>query len=279
MLAQVTETFEAIPGLLIAIALIPVCGIAVLMVLKWMFSGELDTGPGIVAIAVVVLIPVVTVMSKSEYVAGAVIVIMITLMMFFPYALDQLDSAEVRGMDIDKLDKAHRQITETPENVPTYFLLAELVHSLGLEGHAVSIAEQTLDRLSTKIDPIKNQSIREAFRAEESKAREWRRRITDPGAFRAVACPRCRKMNESGAIACGNCQGPFLLDLARAIDPRPKVRSKLVLSWALVAGFFTGTVYGWMLLDGFLRIALLLTGLGLVGGTMHRLFRDRTLRD
>ncbi|MCH8980294.1 MAG: hypothetical protein IH945_13805, partial [Armatimonadetes bacterium] len=229
-----TDPFESIVGLIMAFAMIPAVIVAVLMLMHWMTTGQIDAGAGLAGIIVVVLVSVATVMSHSTVAVVSVLICMVTLIVFFPYAADQLAKAEIQGCDIDKLDKAHRQLVATPENVATFFLVADMVYALGLEGHAIAIYESTLDKLSTQIDPVKNQSMREVFRAEESRVREWRRQVRDPDAFRAVACPRCRHRNEPGTLACGGCNGPFLLDLARQIDPRPKIRSRLVTGWALL---------------------------------------------
>ncbi len=271
------QNIEALPGLLIALGLAPVCGFAILRITKFMLDGELDAGPGIAAIIAVFLVLAVTIMSKSSVVAGAVIVTLVSLMVFFPYAVDQIASAEVRGMDIDKLDRVYREIIERPENVSTYFALAEIVHALGLEGHGIVIAEQTLQRLSTEMDPIKNQSLRDVFRSEESRAKHWRREVRDQAVFRAAMCPRCRHLNEPGAIACGGCQGPFLLELARKIDPRSKIRSKIIVGFAMVAGFLTGTVYAWWVIEGDLRWGVFAVGLATVAGVFTWMFQPRKL--
>ncbi len=271
------SNIEALPGLVIALGLAPVCGFAILRIVMLMVDGELDAGPGIVALIVLLLVLVVAIMSKSGAVAGVVIVTLISLLVFFPYAVDQVANAEVRGLDIDKLDKVHREIIQRPENIASYFALAEIVHALGLEGHGIVIAEQTLARLSTEMDPIKNQSLRDVFRSEEHRARQWRRDLRDQAAFRAVACPRCGHRNEPGAIACGGCQGPFLLELARKIDPRQKIRSKLVVGFAMVAGFLAGTVYAWSVMKGDMRLVALGVGLATVAGVFTWMFQPRML--
>ena len=268
---------DSLPALIISIALGFVGGVAIFVVVHWMLEGALELLHGIAAIVLILLVVLVTIMSKSNVVAGVVLVGIVTLMAFLPYAVDQLAKAEVRGMDVDKLDRVHREISERPENVASYFLIAELVYGFGLHGHAVAITERTLERLSTAVDPIKNQSMREVFRAEESRCHEWRRKLVDRAAFRPVACPRCGHRNEPGTIACGQCQGPFLLDLARRIDPRPRVRSKLVFGWALVALFFTATVYGWSQYEGTMRLVVLGGGLVVVAGAFTWLFHPRTL--
>ncbi|MCH8979276.1 MAG: hypothetical protein IH945_08540 [Armatimonadetes bacterium] len=272
-----SNPFESIIGLVTAIAMIPVVLVAILLLMHWMMTGDIDAGAGIVAITVVLLVSAVTITSHSTVAVVAVLICMVTLMVFFPYASDQLAKADLQGMDIDKLDKAHQQLVSTPENIATFFLVAEMVYALGLEGHAIAICESTLDKLSTQIDPIKNQSMREVFRAEESRTREWRRQVRDPDAFRAVACPRCRHRNEPGTLACGRCNGPFLLDLARQIDPRPRVKSRLVFGWALLALFFAGTVYGMVELEGVGGYVVLAAGLAMVATVLYRLFGRRAM--
>lgn len=269
--------FEAIPGLLITLAMAPVVGFAVLRVVKYMLDGELDAAPGFGAIVTLLGVMVVTIMSKSSVVAGVVLVGVLSLVVFFPFAVDTLANADVRGIDIDRLDRVHREIVARPENVASYFALAELVHKLGLEGHAIVIAERTLASLSNEVDPLKNQSLRDVFKTEESRTKQWRRDLNDQDAFRAVACPRCKRKNEAGTIACSGCQGPFLLDLARGIDPRQRVRSKLVLGFAMVAGFLAGTTYAWSVIEGDLRWLAFGVGLATVAGVFTWMFQHRRL--
>ncbi|HXH61412.1 MAG TPA: hypothetical protein VNI20_08640 [Fimbriimonadaceae bacterium] len=270
---------EAVVGFLIALVLGPVTGFSIITIIKWMLNNEIEVAVGLTSIAIMLVVAFLTIMSKSAFMAGTVLTVMITLMAFFPYAMDQLAQAELQGSDIDKLDRIHREIIARPGNVSTYFALAEVVYDLGLEGHAIVIAENTLNRLSTEIDPIKNQSMRDVFSREDSRTRQWRRMVKDDSVFRPVACPRCGQRNEPGSIACSKCQGPFLLDLARKIDPREKIRTRLVFGWALVVLFFTGTVYTWSVFSGMLKMVSLTLGLGMVGATFTYLFRRRTLRD
>ena len=115
------------------------------------------------------------------------------------------------------------------------------------------------------------------WQREQMVAKLAERDIRDPRACKAVACPRCGCRNEPGAIACSRCQGPFLLDLARRIDTRPKIRSKLVLGWAMVAGFLIGTVYAWMALEDQARWVAFAAGLALVAGVFTWLFQPRRL--
>lgn len=271
--------FESMIGLITAMAMIPVTIIAILVLINWMSSGQISGAAGLMGITVVLIVAMLTVMSHSTVVVVAVFIGMVSLLVFFPYAWDEVAKSEVQGMDIDKLDRAHQTLVASPENIATFFLVAEMVYALGLEGHAIAISESTLNRLSTQIDPIKNQSMREVFRAEEYRTREWRRQVKDPDAFRAVACPRCGHLNEPGTLACGRCNGPFLLDLARKIDPRPKVRSRLVTGWALVALFLGGTAYGMVMLEGAGPFFVLAIGVGLVSTVLYRLFRVRALAD
>ena len=271
------DPMDSMIGLIMAFAMIPVVIVAIFQLMSWMASGEIETHVGLVAIAVVLVVSIATVMTRNSIAVISVLICMVSLMVFFPYASEQLAKAEIQGLDIDKLDRAHQQLVATPENVASFFLVGEIVHTLGLEGHAIAIYESTLNTLSTQIDPIKNQSMREVFRAEEFRAREWRRQVRDPDAFRAVACPRCGHRNEPGTLACGGCNGPFLLDLARKIDPRPKIRSRLVTGWALLGLFFTGTVYGMIVLKGFGAYVVLAVGLALVATVLYRLFGRRAM--
>ena len=267
----------SLPGFLIALVLGPICALAVIGVTKYMLDGELDLGPGIVAILCTFTVLALTIMSKSQVLAGIVIVAMLTIIAFFPYAVEHVALAEMRGMDIDHLDRAYKEIIARPGNIASYFALAELVHSLGLKGHAVAIAERTLASLSTEIDPVKNQSLRGVFRTEESRTKQWRRQILDQAEFHPVACPRCGHKNEPGTIACGGCQGPFLLDIARRIDPRKRIRSRLAAGFALIAGLIAISAYTGLEVEGALKWVVLGVALAVAAGTLTWLYRPRAM--
>ena len=50
-----------------------------------------------------------------------------------------------------------------------------------------------------------------------------------------------------------------------------------VLGWAIIAGFFTGTVYVWSLTEAAVRWVVLFGGLALIAVTFLWLFRPRRL--
>lgn len=269
---------DSIEGIVIALFYLPAIGFAVYFLIQWVADGEIELFPAILAVIVMLAVLYSGVRSQSMVVIGAGLTSIITLLVFFPFAVEKLAEAENVGVEIDRLDKIHQMITQKPENISAYFSLAESVHDLGLEGHAVAICQRTLDTLPTEVDPQTNQSIRDVFRAEEARARSWGRSITDPDAMKAVACPRCSRLNEAGTIACVGCQGPFLLDIARAIDPRSKIRTKLVFAWTIVVALFTGSTYAWMELPG--RLSYVFAGLGFMTAALvlSLVFRRRTLK-
>ena len=82
--------FESMIGLIMAFAMIPVIIVTVLVLMHWMVTGEISGGAGIAAIVVVVVVSFATVMSQSSFAVGAVLMCLVTLMVFFPYASDQL---------------------------------------------------------------------------------------------------------------------------------------------------------------------------------------------
>lgn len=268
---------DTLPGLLLTLIFAPVCAVSVLMILKWMFSNELDVAAGLVAICVILIAMILTIMSKNEIIAGIVLLILVTLMAFLPYAVEQFALAELQGIDIDRLDKAYKQISERPENVGAVFVLAQTVYDMGLPGHAVAIAEKLISQLSKEMDPLKNTSIRDIFRAEEMKAKQWRREIKDDIVFRPVKCEKCGHMNNPGEIVCGGCSAPYLLEIARKIDPRPRIRSRVVIAWAMLAAFFIGAVYFWSITIGIWPWISLALCLSFVAGTLAWLFRKRSL--
>jgi len=269
--------FLMIPSLFITLATIIVMGFAFVKVIGMMIMKDLDVIPGLVALSVLRGIFAVTIWSHSDFIAGASFVVMLTLMAFYPFAETQLEKLQHREIDVAGLEKAFQTAIQRPDNIAVRFQIAQIVYDLGLPGHAIAISESTLHALSAQWDDVQNRSLRDVFRSEEQTAKQWRRTLTDPQAFREVACPKCGKPNPAGQLACVGCGGPFLLELARRLDKRSSFVGKLVLSWAALAVFLVSAVVLSTKLSGIPLYLAFLVALGAVGALLFRLFRDPQL--
>lgn len=266
-----------VSGLLIALAMAPIAGIAVLFLVRYMIDGELDIVPGFGGIGVIVLMMVIAIWQPVPIASGAVFVILLSLMAFFPYALSQLERIEMQEIDTDALDAAYRNVHDRPDNVVARFRLAQALHDHGLPGHAILLAESTLDTISTVIDPVQNRSSRYLYRSEEQSAKQWRRELRDDRVFSSLKCPSCGHLNPPTAIACEQCQKPYLLELARKLKPRARFLGKLVVAWAAIALFLVAAALLGNSLSGVMAMLSILLALGCVGGLIYWLFKPRNI--
>jgi len=267
---------DAIPGFLTAGLLSVVVAIAVLRVVKMMIDLELSVAAGAGTIVILLGLTAVSIQQKTQGVAGVFLVCLVALMATYPFAREQLERIELRAFDIDALDRAHFNMAQRPDNVAAQFELARCLHRFGLHGHAIAIAEHAASRLSTSIDDVKNASVRDIFTKEILTCKQWKR-DADPKSFRPVACPLCGAMNEPGTIACRGCAKPYLLELARKLDIRPRFMGRLVVSWALVALLVVAAAQIAVSLTGTLLYIAFVGVFAVIGVILALLFRDRKL--
>ncbi len=257
--------------LFITIGLIPVGGFTVLWIVWAMVGGDLDTGVGAVALGVVLTMIAVAIWTDSYIVAAVIFLCFPSFMAFYPFAAGTLERHEMNSFYIKRLERSHDAIRKQPQNYPAYFELSRTLHEMGLEGHAIAIAERTLSSIPDEMDPIKNQSLRGMFLGEEVMIRKWKRELKDEKAMEPIRCTRCRHSNEPGLIACGNCQADFLVQIARGADIRPKILGRLVLSYIAVAIYFSGSAISSEYISPPYNYITIVAGLGVLGAVLHLL--------
>lgn len=265
------------PSLFMTLAVILVMAFAFIRVIGLMIAGDIGGGVGAIVLFVLLMIMGATIWSHSEIVTGVTLVVLLSLMGFYPYAASQLDRLEMTGIDVTALEKTFKNAIERPDNIALRFQIARTVYDLGLQGHAIAIVESTVATLSNQQDQFQNRSLRDVFRGEELTAKQWRRDLRDPLAFREVACPICHHLNPPGQLACLGCGGPFLLELARRLETKRGFIGKLVLAWAIVALFIVSAVISTQVLSGILMWLVFLALISAVGGVFYWLFRPPVL--
>jgi|GEM_PF-984510 len=285
------------PQFLITLALIPLFGYGVLRVIRMMIDGDVGAVQGVVALfavigvqGVVALFAVIgtlaiAITARSNAVTGAIALVTIALMAFFPYAATQMERLEHRDIRGDELDKAHRALAERPDNVNARFMIARVLYEQGMVGYAIATVEQTLAGLpdaidpvhNRSIDPVHNRSVRDIYRNEFYTAKQWRNSLRDPKAFDPVKCPACGTMNYPGDLACRGCRGAYLLDLARTMDNPRRFLGKLVMAWALVALVLAAISMAALNYPSSVTFTVAALGIGTVGAVLWWLFRDPTM--
>lgn len=252
-------------GLLLALASIIVYGLGVTVLIWWMFDGRIEPLAGFVGLFGTIGAMAVTILAGPGWVAGAVLVGYISLMVTYPFAETKLAETELRGYNIELMERAYAELHRRPDNIPAAFQLARCLYNYGMRGHAIALSTQTLDHISTNIDPTSNRSLKDFYRAEMAELKKWNEASQDPRFHRPLNCPQCKLPNPPGNLACQRCQAPYLLELARKSDPRHKVMSKLILAWGLIASIIPASAYIGQAIGGGVSIGVVLLALALIG--------------
>ena len=262
--------FAAVPHFLITMALIPVIGCAVIWVVREMIMQSIGGLEGIVALSILIAMFVGSIVSPSPLVAGASLLSILALACFFPFAEAQMGKRVGRELNATRIDRAHEAIAAKPDNAAAWFELAHAMHERGWQGHAIAVAEQTLNGLSADPDPFTQNSLRSLFWSEELALKQWKK-SADPRLCRPIKCPLCGAPNPPGPIACAGCGKPYLLELSRKSDTVTGLVGRLVLGWALVAGAIAAGAFAGSMGFGVYGV---LVSLAVVGAVLWWLFRS-----
>jgi hypothetical protein len=259
---------------LTTLAMMPVMAAAGVWVVFKAVQGEIGIPAALAAFLTLVGLYAASVWSGSSVVSATVVVGLVVGMAFFPFASAQLERWEMREIDIDRIDQAHKAVSARPDNWSAWFALAKALKDFGLVGHAVAISETTLKKLPTHRDPLTERSVRDLFSAEERELAKWKRGW-NPESRAGVKCPLCGHSNPYGALSCEGCGGAYLLELARRARVRPVVYGKLAVGYAVVAGAVTASAWAGVALEWPASVGAVLAVLTLAGLVLAALFRAK----
>ncbi|MBC8064449.1 MAG: hypothetical protein H7Y17_06445, partial [Chlorobia bacterium] len=253
-------------GLLIAIISGVVLGIAALLVVYKMIDGDIPVSMGMGGLVSIVGVILLTVKPPHPAIPAIVLVVALTLMAFFPFMLNQLDKADLNSFDVDRLGRSFESLAQRPDNFASRLEVAKALHSQGMVHQAIAIASAALDTIPHEKSDVSNRSIRDQFRDEDYKVKQWMRQAGKVPLFADhMHCRACNHDNPLTAIVCENCGNTHLLDAARRGDNKTKVIGKLVLSWGLLALFLVGSASAGLSLPGAAGIAVILAFLVAIG--------------
>jgi len=268
---------EAFPALITTIPLFLLIGFCILKLIGMLLLQEISLGAALAGVALLLLTLYVGVKAGGSTVAIGILVSVAALMAFYPYALEQLDHADMREVDADTLLQAHVVISEQPMNVPAWFRLAEMLHALGLPGHAVALSDRVVATLSANLDPMQNRSQRDLYRTEEWRAKRWREELRDPRAFHPIACPICGVRNPPGEIKCAGCGSHYLVEYVRLMPGRGSMATTLVFAWCLILATVVAGAWAMLNLATGLGLVALVLLLATLGAVLYWLLRPRPL--
>lgn len=261
---------EVLGSFFIAIACGVVLGIAALLLIYKMVDGDLPPAAGLSALIIIALVMALAIRPPHPSVPGVVLVMALTLMAFFPYAENVLEQFELRAVDANRMAKSYAAIQARPDNFAAKFELAKLLHEHGFQAQAINLAGSTLTSLSHDRDDVRNSSVRDMFYREEALLQRWQQVPADP---HPITCTSCGTPNQPHEIFCAKCGRPYLLDVVRGQEIKPRVWAKLVLAWASLALLIPGAVAIVMSLDGIVRILSFAGALAIVGLLLTWLFK------
>lgn len=265
-------------NLLGTLAMIPIAGLAAVWLVQRMVQGDLNVLAGFFGLFSLVGLFAIAVFVPDNKMLLPVIVLLVSAMVYFPFAETQLEKQELIGVDTSRIDKAHRELSVRPDNVSARFELARALYDRGLPGHAIALAENTLAGLSTQQDAMGNPSMRDKFQSEEYMVKQWRRTNRDPKAFEPVKCRACNTMNPPGTLQCERCKGPYLLELARMRDGSRGITTKVLVGFLLTMSVLVFSSWLAMNTTGATRSLGFIAGLVGVGALLTWLYRPRTMR-
>lgn len=273
-LAQGLDPATGAIGLIITLSSIGIFGFVAVTLVWWMLEGTITGGQGLAGLACCITAFAICIIAGSSLITGIVIIATISLVVTYPFASHKVAEIELSGFNIDLIDRAYQQLHERPDNIPAAFQLARSLYNFGFRGHAIAFSEQTFNNISTVVDPIKQTSLRSHFRNEEYELKNWKLATQDQKFFRPLACPTCKRPNPPGTIVCQACQAPYLLEIARQRDPRPRAMGKLVLAWGLICLIIPIAAFIGFSVPGFLApIGATLLAVSAIGLILWRLFK------
>ena len=261
-------------GLLIAVSSGVVLGIGALLIVYKMIDGEIKSSMGAGALVAIVGILLMTVRPPHPAIPAIVLVVALTIMAFFPFAVHQLDKADLNTFDVDRMEKSFHSLLARPDNFASKLEVAKALHSQGMVHHAIAIANATLESIPTEKDAVSNRSLRDQFKDEDYRVKMWMRQAGSvPLMADHMRCRNCGTENPLDAVVCVKCGNAYLLDAARRGDNKPKVIGKLAFGFGLVALLIVGSAAAGLAVPGAAGIAVILVLVAGIGALFYWMFK------
>lgn len=265
-------------NLAVALAAGCILGLMALLIIHKMIDGEFPIAPGLAALVVDFVLIALSVISSSALIPGTVFVVALASMCLFPFAADQLDKADIRALDTDRLIRAYNAYAVRPDNISAVFEVAKMLYSHGMKGNAIGLATAALNSLSLKADPVSNRSLRDVFRTEEQLLKNWNREaMRNPAILRPVPCKACGYANPLECLTCQQCGAPYLLEAAGKMTNKKMLYGRLLLSFAVLAGVIVTAAEVGVAVSGAAGAVLLFLIILGAGGLLYKVFKGPSI--
>ena len=228
---------------LLTLFVIPVFGVATVLVIRLMILKEMEVPTGLISLAAILNAFVTIIWVPSPLIKGVILVSFIALMVLYPFALDQLARSDLREFNADRIDQFHAVLHQNPRNAPAAFGLAQALYQHGLRGHAIALADQVAQTLSSQADPVSMRSTADLYRSEIAMLRRWQNESQAPQWWKPFKSRLCNASIPPGPWVCPQCQAAYFRDHVMAMEGTNKVMLRLVVTWALLSVLIPGAAF------------------------------------
>lgn len=262
---------EAGPALILLVVTFPLFAIVIVKVVGLILEGAIDLITGIIAISIALAMFVAMAITKDPVLPWAILVVMGTMIAFYPFAAQQVSDYDHRRINLESLERHYAAWAQRPDNSSAALGLARCLYDRGYRSAAVSLADRMLSAYSTEIDMQTMRSPREMFREEDILLKRWKRSLTTDDS-RPIRCS-CGNKNPAHVLDCERCGRPHVLEASRRSQNGGRFLGKLILAWALIAGCLVCSAANAAYAPQQWRTPGFIACLAVVGGILAWLFR------
>ncbi len=198
---------------------IPV-SIWVLSMVWWTIQGDVETGFGLLSIGVGITLGVLTVAPPVPSLSPLLFLLVVLTVIMFPFVRAQLTKHALAQIDIEEVESAYSQLQQRPDNLGAAMKLARVLHTRGMVGPAIAVAENALSGANPGL-----------FREELRMVSVWKNHLRSSDPIQPLPCLRCGNENAPGTCFCASCGAPYLLDHAKGKWVGSGTATRLIASW------------------------------------------------
>jgi len=197
----------------------------ILACVNWAIGGDIDPITGILGVFFAFGLGYEAINPPVPAMAPLTVIAVLVTVVMFPFARTAMDRRQLRGIDIEALERSYQALSVRPDNVIAKFKIAKCLFDLGVCGHALRIAESLAPHMPQRF-----------FTEELRTLRKWQMMQIEGRFFAPISCAECQTSNPPGNLFCEKCGSAFLLDFAKGKVVGKRLGKKLVSTWiALIA--------------------------------------------